>query len=163
MDIILDACSIINLINAGLLQRVVALASIEFHVGEMLLEDEILNDVQKIKVNTLVSDGKISVIETTVPMSEFIKLKEKYNLGNGEVECIVLCKSLRYYISTDDLKARKSAIAELGKNAVKGTLFLIRELVINNYISCEDAMIAYKSMITKGAFLQALDEDYFCK
>ena len=163
MDIILDACSIINLINGGLLQKVVTLASIQFHVGEILLEDEILNEVQKIKVNTLVVEGNISVLEASVSLSEFTRIKGRYNLGKGEVECIALCKRLQYSISSDDLKARNSAINELGKHAVKGTLFLIRELVRDGAISCEEAMTAYRSMIVKGAFLPTVDEHYFCE
>jgi predicted nucleic acid-binding protein len=162
MDMILDACSLINLINGGLLQKIVALASTQFHVGEILLEQEILDNVQKLKVNTLIANKDLSLLPSNILLSQFIALKNKYGLGDGETECIALCKNLNFAISTDDLKARKCAKTELGSQFVFGSLYLMRELVRAGTISCQEALTAYKEMITHGGFLPNVDATYLC-
>lgn len=159
---ILDACSVINLLNGGLLQKTVTLASTKFHIGEILLEQEILDNVQKLKVNTLIANKDLHLLPSNILLSQFITLKNKYGLGDGETECIALCKNLNFTISTDDLKARKCAKDELGSQFVIGSLYLTRELVRSGKISCQEALTAYKEMIRHGGFLPKVDAAYLC-
>lgn len=162
MHVILDASSIINLINGDMLQRTATIPAMSFYVGDGLLETEILNDFQKIMLDTLIADGKIGLLETSISLSEYVKLKDKYDLGSGETECIALCRSYRYIICSDDKKARKAASAELGESNVIGSLFILKEAVKHEIVTCNAAKESFALMKHKGGFLPNIPVDYFC-
>jgi len=161
MDIVLDACSIINLLNGEVLQKVVSIQGINFYVGEYLYDEEILDVPQKLKVQSLIVNNFISIIESSVSVSQFKALKDTYELGDGETECIAICLNTGYNIATDDKKARESAHTELGDKVV-GSLFLLRESVRTGMLSCDDAKTSFQLMKHKGGFLPKIDLDYFC-
>lgn len=121
MEIVLDACSIINLINGDVLQKVILLNDKRFYVGEYLYDEEILDISQKLKVQTLVQNSCITLLQSTITLTQFSILKNKYDLGNGETECIAICKNTGYFIATDDKKARSNASTELGGAKVIGS------------------------------------------
>jgi predicted nucleic acid-binding protein len=162
MNVVLDACAIINLINAEVLQKVSLIPNYNLYVGDNLLDQEILNQAQKICIEVLLSNGLIKLLKSNVSLSEFTILKNKYDLGDGETECIGLCKRHGFYIATDDFKARKCAKKELGESSVAGSLFLLRESVRTNILSCDEAKKAFAIMIAKGGYLPKIDDNYLC-
>lgn len=163
MNNVLDACSIINLINGGVLHRIALIPGYKIYIGDHLLEQEILNPAQKIIVESLILNGKLILLESDITLSEFTSLKIKYNLGDGETECIALCKKHDFNIVSDDSKARKSSIKELGTQRVYGSLFILRESVRANLLSCEEAKKVFAMMKIKGGFLPDINDDYFCE
>jgi len=163
MEIVLDACTIINLINGKILDKIISIPRLLIFVGDNLLEQEIyLNLPQRVIIESLIQSKKITLLESDVTLNEFTKLKKVYDLGDGETECIALCKKHGYAIATDDKRARMSAKIELGEAKIVGSLFFLREAVRNEVIECEDALASFKLMKKHGGFLPNLDKDYFC-
>ena len=162
MNLVLDACTIINLINGQVLHKIAQLVGYTLYVSDNLIEQELLNQPQKILAETLMIKKSVTLIQSDVTLSEFILLKERYKLGDGETECIAICKKKNYCIATDDRKARASAINELGQTKVVGSLYLLREAVRTNIFSCTDAVNAYNCMKQKGGFLPDVNEEYLC-
>ncbi len=77
---------------------------------------------------------------------------------------MAICKSTGFKICTDDNKARKCSGKELGSNQVVGSLYLLKQSVAGNTLSCVEALSVYALMIAKGAFLPSgLDKKYFCQ
>ena len=162
MNVVLDACSIINLINGNILHKIIAIPGYLFHVGDILLDQEILNQSQKLILLTCIKNNSIDLIESTTTLSEFNRLKQLYNLGTGETECIAICKANGNTISTDDLKARKAAVIELGdEQKVIGSLFLLRTLVVSKSITASEAYSCYLLMKQKGGFLPRIAQSFF--
>lgn len=163
MDIVLDACSIINLFNGDSLDKVLRLNH-SFYVGDMLFEQEIITDLQKIVLQALIEKKQIAILPSTLSLTEFLRLKDKYKLGMGETECLSLCKNSGYIICTDDKKARECSGRELGTSNVVGSLFLLRESVKYALMNCIEAISSYTLMRKKGGFLPGnLDKEYFCE
>lgn len=163
MNIILDTCSIVNIINGDFIDHLMIHPTHNFYVGESLFEYELLNPTQKIVIGLLVSSRQIKLLPEDISISDFQKYYLKYDLGLGETESIILCKKLGYAICTDDLKARKSSTVELGKKNVVGTLFLIKECVKSKVITCDQALSIYKRILICGGYVpKGLTADYFC-
>ena len=161
MNVVLDACSIINLINGNLLQKVILLPSYKYFIGELLFEQELLNNIQKIKIQACIDNKNIMLLNSIITLSEFNTLKSLYDLGLGETECIALCKRFDYHISTDDLKARYSAEKELGKEKVIGSLYFLKKLKETGITSTEESYKSYLSMKKAGGFLPKIDQSFF--
>jgi len=134
-----------------------------FFIGDQLFNKEVLNEVQKIIVEALIVKKKIILLQSDVTASLIAELKAKYKLGLGETECMALCKSCDKAICTDDFKARKFSVIELGEPRVFGSLLLLKESVNTSTLSCLEVLASYSLMIEKGAFLpKNLTADYFC-
>jgi predicted nucleic acid-binding protein len=164
MNIILDACTIINLINGQSFHSVISIPGLSIFVGDNLIDQEIsLNIAQKIIIESAVNENKITLLLSNVTLADFSTLKAIYELGNGETECIALCKLLGYHIATDDWKARSAATVEIGVSKVIGSLFLLREAVRKKILTCTEAQNSFLLMKKKGGFLPNIDLEYFCK
>jgi len=163
MEIVLEACSIINLINGELLQHISLIPNMSLYICDTLVEQEILDPAQKLFIETLIINGNVKLLKSDVTLTEFSSLKTLYNLGFGEIECLAFCKKHSYCIASDDFKARAACSKELGKSNVVGTLFLLREAVRNTSLSCEEAVKAYLLMRQKGGFLPNVNNDYLCR
>src|ERR1700733_14212860 len=98
MNVVLDACTLINLINGEVLQKVSLLPDFYLYVGDNILEQEILDHAQKLYIELLISNSEIKILQSSVSLNEFIDLKSKYGLGDGETECLALCKNNNFYI-----------------------------------------------------------------
>ena len=160
----LDACSIINLINGGCIDKVVSASYNDYFVGDVVLEHEMINPLQRLVIQALITKGHVGVLRSSVPFSTVIAFQEKYNLGIGETECIVLCKKQGYAVCSDDRKASKTAIRELGSGRVLTSLRLLKDAVANTVLLCAEAIECYSQMLEKGGFLPTnLDESYFCQ
>src|SRR6267378_2113510 len=97
MDIALDACTIINLLNGNILQQITQLSGHRFYVSDGILEQELLSPAQNIFLDTLITNGSIQVCTSSITVQEFIALKSKYDLGDGETETIAICKLNHYH------------------------------------------------------------------
>lgn len=161
MHVVLDACTLINLINGQILKSVSLLPGYKLFIIDNLLEQEILNESQRIYINVLVSTSVITIIESPVTVTEFLSLKEKYDLGAGELECIALCRKQGLHMASDDRKARKCAAAELQTTQVIGSLYFLKALVQEKLVEAIEAKECLALMKKKGAYLPNVDEFYF--
>ena len=152
----IDACSLINLHKADVLEIVLRLPAHEFFVGAFVKEEcgPFLKPFLENGSLKELSDDRVSSVT-------FSKILSRYDLGFGETECIVFATLDAMAVCSDDLKARRAAQTELGENRVTGTLFLLRECVKNGALTAHGALVAYEQMRTKGAFLPDLPDGYF--
>lgn len=162
MNLVLDACSIIYAINGGVLHLLPQMPGRKFYIGKGLLETEILKESQRIMIESLVNNGSLSIIEDEIDVSEFTEISDRYNIGYGETECIILAKSLNLHMVTDDKKAGKSGLLELGESKVIDTITLITDLVQYQLINCQEAFAVYGRIISSGSFLPSIQPKHFC-
>jgi hypothetical protein len=162
MEIILDACSIINLINGDIIEHVLKLPDFNFYVGEDLLEEELLNSEQKTVIEQLLQSGILNVVDYSVSIAEYNEIRMRFGLGYGETICIAQCRALNFFMLTDDRKAKICAKQELDNSRVFGSLYIIRQLFRAELISCDAALESFVKMRSRGGFLPNMDRSYFC-
>lgn len=162
-SIILDSCTLINLINAEALTIVFSLSGFKFFIGELVYDECCQIDEQKTFIDICINTGKVEILKDQISITEFKEIKSKYSLGDGESESIALSKKIGYAVATDDSKARKSVVKEVGETQLCGSIFLIRELIQQCHITCLEGQEIQNIMIACGGFLPRVDEDYLCK
>ncbi len=62
VDIVLDSSAIINLINGECIYEILTTPDQNFYVGDLIAEQEILNPVQKVVVETLIEKGMLTLL-----------------------------------------------------------------------------------------------------
>lgn len=160
-EILLDASSILNLVNGGTLDLVCELPH-KFYVGPIVY-GECTERQPCPELDEMISKGKIKLLAGgIIPVSVFASLHTKYGLGDGETECLAYGKVLNYKVCTDDRKARESVIAELSKLSLTGSLGLLKEAAEANLITCSDANKSLRTMKASGGFLPSIDATFFC-
>lgn len=160
----MDACALINLMNAHQLEAVFKLPNTHFLIGSSAYNEVCKVDFQKTMLDNLFVRHKVDLWDGELDVSLLLHLVEHYNLGDGETEAIAICMSSGYTLCCDDWKARKKANIEIGETKVIGSLRLLKIAVSHDLLKCTDAEISYLEMKLKGGFLpKTLDEDYFCK
>ena len=165
MKIILDACSLINLLNCSVFQEVASLSGYEFFIGNLVMEECLSKSdpTHNIFIQLLIQKGSMQLIPLSqMSKSDFENYLKKYNLGDGETECITLSSNANYIICSDDKAARDSIEKEFGRSRLTGSLGLIKETVGEGLISCNIALEKYKIMIEKGGFLPQVASGFFC-
>lgn len=163
MNIVIDTCSLINMMNGQVLSEILTLTSCKFYIGNLVYDEVSQVKSQKETIDNSINLGNLILISNDVPLSQFLSLKRKYQLGDGETESIGHCLNHGYQLSSDDFKARTSGGKELIQANVIGSLYLLREAVRQKIVACNDAMSAYTIMKIKGGFLPEIDESYLCK
>ncbi|MCD4706133.1 MAG: hypothetical protein K8S62_00155 [Candidatus Sabulitectum sp.] len=134
--IILDACVLINLSNAGKLDILEQISNIEFLTTEHVIL-EVTNEVQKEKVQHCITTGLIRVVDLTQPhvIEDYIKLNRR--LGKGESSCIALATKHNWTVCSDDKKRVPRTIFDrLGPNHLLTTNDLL-DLAISQQIISE--------------------------
>jgi predicted nucleic acid-binding protein len=156
---ILDASTLINLINGEALDLVLRLEGFRFSVGPIVLAECGSHQEQ---LRELVAAGLINALdEDAIPATQFLVLSERYGLGYGETECLAFATTTDVVICCDDGAAR-DAIAELiGSNRLSGSLGLLREAVRQRRVTAKGAFAIYEQMRAKGAFLPEVAEEFF--
>jgi predicted nucleic acid-binding protein len=152
-----DACSVINVGNSGVVAAVLALPH-EYFVGPAVLgESEPLDP----ELQQACNDRRIIVLDDgDVDLGEYLRVAEA-GLGDGETECIALAATNGWHVCTDDGKARSVAAARLGTDRVIGTIRLLMQAVRAGYLASADAFAAYIRMMEAGAFLPKLTQQAF--
>ena len=160
MNIIIDACSIINLFNSdsilvssGLRRCRIWLTP--FVVGECDLGNAA--DLMEAEEGCYfrLNDGDI-------PVDRFLELISEHGLGAGETECIAAAEALGYSVCSDDRQARALARQVLGEDRVLGSARLLKWCVEEELVQCVDAAGRFTGMKAAGGFLPPLANDFFC-
>ncbi len=159
--VILDACSVINMVNAGIIKKLKLINGYSFYIGRLVLEECL--DIEKREViERCLSDGVVNFMNEDLSISEFSSVSNKYNLGKGESECIAYLAKKGTIVCTDDNKARKCIERDFGKDYYFGSLYVLRELVRQKLITCDESIKGHAIMVISGAFLPKIDESYLC-
>lgn len=161
MNILIDACSIINLYNADCLYRISELNNHEFWVGPIVL-GECSGDCAK-HVISLMSHQKLSRLnEDELGAERFLQLVDQFSLGPGETECLAAAEEKGFCICTDDNLARRATIELIGQNRLIGSARLLKWLVQEELMICEDASNCFDKMKKEGGYLPTLNNGFFC-
>ncbi|MDZ5634255.1 MULTISPECIES: hypothetical protein [unclassified Janthinobacterium] len=159
MIIIIDASTLINLVNGEVLLRVFHLPGTRFLISGMVVdESKTIASVVKgaIKAGFLdLLDGEM------ISMSDFTKAKAELNLGDGETECILAAEAIPCHFACDDRAARNCAKKRLDSAKVMGSIGLLQMTVKAAVLRSDEAMAAYTKMIAHGGYLPPLPSDHF--
>ncbi|MEQ8364030.1 MAG: hypothetical protein RH948_14255 [Cyclobacteriaceae bacterium] len=158
-NIVLDTCCIFNLINGKTLNEVLLLP-LNFYVGQIVYSECTTQPCYEL--DDLLKSGKIKLL-ADVPVELFAKFNTKYQLGDGETECLVIGKIHNYVIGSDDKKARSCIIDELGESSLTGSIGLLKELKMKAIMACDKIFDSFTEMQKSGGFLPRISQDYFCE
>jgi predicted nucleic acid-binding protein len=152
-----DACSVINLCNSGVLEIVLKLPH------EFLMGPEVVEECEPFEavLDAAVSTGSIRLVpESVVSVAEVIRVAA-HGLGDGETETIALGITHGWAVCSDDRRARDVARAAVGTERVIGSIGLLSQCVAARLLSSKDAYAAYEAMVAAGGFLPKLPANYF--
>ncbi|KVM74781.1 hypothetical protein CFB52_026945 [Burkholderia sp. AU18528] len=154
MIIILDASTLINLANGGVLNVVLSLPGVRFLVSSVV-RGESKSVVSA--VDAVIADGILGLVDDDlISIRTFRAAKERLGLGAGETECILAAEQMGCVLACDDLAARSAAKKALGAGQVRGSIGLLRMAVEANMLNREAAYLAYQLMRNRGGYLPEL-------
>jgi predicted nucleic acid-binding protein len=157
VKIVVDACSVINIGNSGVVAAVIALPN-EYFIGPAVLGEAEPLDVA---IQNACDSGRITLLDDSdVDLAEYLRIAEA-GLGDGETECIALAAANDWLICSDDGRARRLASGRLGEERVIGTIRLLIQSVAAGQLTSADAFVAYVRMVQAGAFLPKLTQQAF--
>jgi len=160
VDFIIDASSIINLDNGEAIEIVTGLADHNLWVSPLVIGECVPKSAAKLF--DLKQNGVLYFIDPNDISSEiFLDLLVKYELGEGETECIALCLAKPFGFCCDDNKARQLGGQLFGHSRVIGSIRLIKWCVNRRIISGAEAGTIYERMRTAGGFLPIVDPSWF--
>lgn len=161
MNVIMDACSIINLHNGGVLRCICGIPDLHFQVGP-IVGGECSEDCALI-IASLHSDGDLEYLEDNcLDLDSFLDFVDKHKLGDGESECILLASlDEESSICCDDRRGRTKALEMIGEERVFGSLRLLKFAVQHSILHSSEAFEAYKLMRSAGGFLPIIGIAYF--
>lgn len=163
-NLILDACSVINLINCNQLGNCSNIPYFIFYIGYSAYDEVCKIESQKVVLDGLIDQGTIVLFEKDIKIETLSELYKKYDLGDGETEAITIAMHNEMMVCCDDRKARNAAAKEIGGTKVVGSLTLLKNAVDVSIIKCTKAFDSYVDMKDKGGFLpNSIDNHFFCK
>lgn len=160
VDIIIDASSIINLDNCGALPLVCRIQGRRIWISPIVIGECRLTCAASLL--KLVQDGQFSLVdEARIPADTFLELLVRFDLGEGETECLTVCHIGDFAFCCDDARARRAGAELFGSHHVIGSLRLLRWAVKDGLLPPEEAFDAYTRMKRTGGFLPAITPEYF--
>lgn len=149
MSLIIDSCSLINVVKAGLADELKNDPCLQLVVGPVVREEvwRTPNDGRVLVPRTLVTD-----IHEEVDASELVELMDRCLIGPGEAEAIILADRLNLFLFCDDRRGRRVASDLFGEDRVIGTLGLALHLARES--GCVQQLYErYDNARAEGAFL----------
>jgi predicted nucleic acid-binding protein len=153
----IDTCALLNLSNGQALELAASIPGIQLVVGTAVLAE-----AQSIaeELTQLIEAGQIEPLdENAIPAEGFSNLQERFDLGDGETECIAAAVHAGYNIVCDDRAARQAAVVLVGEARVTGSIGLLRQCVAHKLMSADAAYGAYERMKLLGGFLPELTRE----
>ena len=162
MNVLIDACSLINLTNAGALSSVLSLNGYRLAVGPLVL-GECHGDAAS-EIAAAYSANLLDLMDSDhVPVDHYLELLDLHDLGEGETECIAVANiTAGSIICCDDRRARRIAKQHLGAARVIGSLRLLKWCVDEEILNCDEAHAFFLAMRAAGGFLPVMEHDFFC-
>ncbi len=162
MIVILDASTLINLVNGGVLRDVLGLDDFDFLVSNMVRDEA---SSVAAAIDHVVASGMLGLVDDGAISAElFRQAKAQMRLGDGETECILAAEVTGCCIACDDRLARRAAKCRLGSSeCITGSIGLLRALCAAEKASPEQAFSAYTLMIERGGYLPVVSIDAFMR
>jgi predicted nucleic acid-binding protein len=152
-----DACALLNLHHGGVLETAVSLPDSDFLLGRAVYgESRSITE----ELDRLLGLEKLTwVNDAAIPASEFWRLKEEYDLGDGETECLATALHVDCRLVCDDFAARSAGVELIGEARVTGSIGMLRACVDAGALERDAAYQAYELMKALGAFLPNMSID----
>lgn len=151
MIFILDASTLINLANGGILNIILELPDTLFYVSRLVREE---SKTIAAAVDQAVESGKLALVDdAAISIEEFAQAKTLMRLGDGETECILAARAMRCGVGCDDATARAQARRQLGAARLKGSIGFLRMAVDSGLLTQNAAAEAYQLMLDCGGYL----------
>ena len=159
MILVLDASTLINLANGEVLDTVLNIPDVEYHVSTVVRQESrtvarAIDDAVAARRLSLVDDTLISIVS-------FAEIKERYNLDDGETECLLAAQAMDCWVACDDAAGRAAVGAVLGGARLKGSIGLLKMAITAGLITSGEAFTAYTLMRNRGGYLPVLQATDF--
>lgn len=161
MKIILDACSVINLVNAAGLAACSELERCKLYVGPIVFGECSEGSAQEL-VSLINSGHIVQLPDDEIPIDIFLDMLTEHNLGEGETECIAGASLSDFIVCSDDGRARHVGRTILGQDRVVGSARLLKWCVEEEILICTEARTHFSIMKDMGGFLPTLSDAFFC-
>jgi predicted nucleic acid-binding protein len=157
--VVLDASTLINLANGGVLDTILRLPGFEYHVSTVVRrESKTVADA----IDAAVAEGRLGLVDDAIiPLADFVAAKQEFDLDDGETECLIAARVLEAIVACDDAAGRNAVRETLGVPRLKGSIGLLKMAVEEGLLGAEQASAAYALMRARGGYLLALAADYF--
>ena len=154
MIVVLDASTLINLVNGEVLGKVLRIPGAQYLVSAVVRgESKSISEAIDIAVETellgLVNDELITI-------AQFRQAKRELRLDDGETECILAALALDCSIGCDDGAARACAERALGAQRLTGSIGLLRKAVVAGLLTADEAFASFSLMKVRGGYLPDL-------
>jgi predicted nucleic acid-binding protein len=117
---------------------------------------ELTDAEQKAAANGLVSRGVLIISDTAAnEWSAAEKLARTWGVSIPDASVALLARKMDAVLMTGDGTLRRKALAE--KMEVKGTLWVVDELVARDALSSSEALEALRKILESGSFLPQAD------
>lgn len=151
MIVVLDASTLINLVNGEALVAVASLPGRHFQVSAVVRGE---SKTVAQALDAAVDAGALGwVDDTKITASQFAAAKADWQLDDGETECILAAEALGCAVASDDLAARKVVTARMGTDRLLGSIGLLRLAILAGTMSPDQAFSSYRLMLARGGFL----------
>lgn len=161
VNLAVDACSLINLSNAGALSLVCRLKRCRLWISSGVAGE--CGGECAVQLLSLAATGGISRIDdATMPATRILDLLGEHGLGQGETEAIAACEKFGFTLCSDDGPARTLGAALLGASRVTGSVRLLQWCVEEQLIGCIAAFGLFGVMRDCGGFLPRIERPFFC-
>ncbi|MBN8747173.1 MAG: hypothetical protein J0I65_06650 [Variovorax sp.] len=159
MIVVLDASTLINLVNGEVLAAALSLPGHDFQVSGVVRQE---SKTVAAALEAAVDSGALAwVDDSMISANQFSEAKADWQLDDGETECILAGHALGCVVASDDLAARKVVISKLGGGRLLGSIGLLRLAILEELLEPEEAFAAYKLMVARGGFLPEFDRADF--
>jgi predicted nucleic acid-binding protein len=161
VNLAVDACSLINLSNAGALSLVCRLTRCRLWLCSGVAGE--CGGECAVQLLSLVAAGDILRIEdAAMPAARVLDLLDRHGLGQGETEAIAACEKFGYTLCSDDGPARALGTSMLGAPRVIGSIRLLQWCVEEQLVECLAAFGLFGTMRDRGGFLPKMERTFFC-
>ena len=161
MNVVIDACSVINLHNGGVLEVVCSIGEINVQIGP-IAGGECSEGCAEPLANLRDAGNLVYLGDSPLDAEQFLDFVDEHKLGDGEAECIMLAAlDADSWVCCDDLRGRKKAQAILGEGRLVGSLGLLKLAVGSGLLTPHQACEAHARMKEAGGFLPDVVEGYF--
>lgn len=159
MITILDASTLLNLANGGVLSEVLAIEGRTYQVSGVVREES--RTIAE-AIDAAVEGGRIDLVDDTlISATEYADAKEAWQLGGGETECILAARALDCAVASDDGAARAVVTKMFGNARLTGSIGLLRDAVTAGKLTRDEAFRAYQSMRVRGGYLPDIAQEDF--
>ncbi len=154
MIVILDASTLINLVNGEVLAEILNIPGAAFQMSAAVRSE---SKSIALAIDAAVASGSLGLVDDSlISVTAFREAKRLMELGDGETECIMAAAALGCSIGCDDRAARRHATQRLGADRLMGSIGLLRMAIGARLLDPEAAFASYSLMIARGGYLPQL-------